>query len=104
MNHLRIAAPEVLRRAKELGMTTSVDTQWDTEDEWMKVLGPSLPSTDLLFVNEDEARMLTGSADIDIAARALLSARCENGLHQTRAPEAVGSSPAIPASSRRDSV
>src|ERR1019366_2490179 len=46
-NHLRTAAPDVLRRAKELGMTTSVDTQWDTEDEWMKVLGPSLPSTDL---------------------------------------------------------
>jgi sugar/nucleoside kinase (ribokinase family) len=74
VNHLRTAAPDVLRRAKELGMSTSVDTQWDTEDQWMKVLGPSLPSTDLLFVNEDEARMLTGSADIDIAARALLSA------------------------------
>jgi ribokinase len=74
MEHLRTAAPEVLRHAKELGMSTSVDTQWDTEDEWMKVLGPSLPSTDLLFVNEDEARMLTGSDQIDAAARSLLSA------------------------------
>ncbi len=74
MTHLRTAAPEVLRRAKDLGMTTSVDTQWDTENQWMKVLGPSLPSTDLLFVNEDEARMLTGSKEIDTAARSLLSA------------------------------
>jgi sugar/nucleoside kinase (ribokinase family) len=74
MNHLRTAAPGVLRRAKELGMTTSVDTQWDTEGEWMKVLEPSLPSTDLLFVNEDEARMLTGCSDIEGAARALRSA------------------------------
>ena len=74
MAHLRAAAPDVLRRAKELGMTTSVDTQWDTEDQWMKVLGPSLPSTDLLFVNEDESRMLTGHGDIDAAARTLLSA------------------------------
>ena len=74
MNHLRTAAPHVLERAKKLGMSTSVDTQWDTEDQWMKVLGPSLPHTDLLFVNEDEARMLTGSSDIDIAASTLLSA------------------------------
>ena len=71
MKHLRTAAPAVLRQAKELGMSTSVDTQWDTENEWMKVLEPSLPSTDLLFVNEDEARMLTGHSDPRSAARAL---------------------------------
>ncbi len=74
MRHLRTAAPEVLRRAKEMGMTTSVDTQWDTEDEWMKVLAPSLPSTDLLFVNEDEARMLTGRSEPQAAARGLRDA------------------------------
>ena len=71
MKHLRTSAPAVLRQAKALGMTTSVDTQWDTEDEWMKVLAPSLPSTDLLFVNEDEARMLTGHGDAEAAARTL---------------------------------
>ncbi len=74
MKHLRRVAPEVLHRAKELGMTTSVDTQWDTEGEWMKVLAPSLPSTDLLFVNEDEARMLTGHSDPEGASRTLRSA------------------------------
>jgi sugar/nucleoside kinase (ribokinase family) len=74
MRHLRIAAPDVLRQAKELGMTASIDTQWDTENEWMKVLAPSLPWTDLLFVNEDEARMLTGHSDPAAAARTLQSA------------------------------
>ena len=74
MPHLRTAAPGLLRRARELGMTTSVDTQWDTEGEWMKVLEPSLPSTDLLFVNEDEARMLSGHADPESAARTLREA------------------------------
>ena len=74
MKHLRKAAPEVLRSARELGMTTSVDTQWDTEGEWMKVLAPSLPSTDLLFVNEDEARMLTGHSDPESAAVTLRAA------------------------------
>jgi sugar/nucleoside kinase (ribokinase family) len=77
MPHLRRAAPEVLRRAKELGMVTSVDTQWDTEGEWMKALAPSLPMTDLLFVNEDEARMLTGHADARAAAGTLRSAGAE---------------------------
>ena len=74
MKHLRTAAPEVLRHARELGMTTSVDTQWDTEDEWMKVLAPSLPSTDLLFVNEDEAHMLTGHREPQAAAHSLQDA------------------------------
>jgi sugar/nucleoside kinase (ribokinase family) len=74
MKHLRTAAPQLLRQAKALGMTTSVDTQWDTEDEWMKVLAPSLPFTDLLFVNEDEARMLTGHQDAEAAAHSLRDA------------------------------
>ncbi len=74
MRHLRSAAPDVLRHARELGMTTSVDTQWDTEGEWMKVLAPSLPSTDLLFVNEDEARMLSGHSDPESAAHTLREA------------------------------
>jgi sugar/nucleoside kinase (ribokinase family) len=74
MKHLRTAAPDVLRQAKAQGMSTSVDTQWDTEGEWMKVLAPSLPSTDLLFVNEDEARMLSGHSDPETAAQALRDA------------------------------
>lgn len=74
MPHLRRAGPQVLRRAKEMGMSTSADTQWDTEGEWMKVLAPSLPATDLLFVNEDEARMLTGHSDERAAALTLRSA------------------------------
>lgn len=71
MKHLRTAAAPVLRHAKASGMTTSIDTQWDTENEWMKVLSPSLPWTDLLFVNEDEARMLTGHTDPERAAQTL---------------------------------
>lgn len=58
-----------LRRAREAGLTTSVDTGWDSRGEWMDVLGPCLPWTDFLFVNEDEARMLTGEADPSEAAR-----------------------------------
>ena len=74
MPDLRAAAPSFLRVAKDAGLTTSVDTHWDPAGEWMAVLAPSLAYTDLLFVNEDEGRMLTGSADEETIARCLRSA------------------------------
>ena len=74
MRYLRRHAPAILRMARECGMTTSADTQWDTEGEWMTVLRPSLPHLDLLFVNEDEARLLTGHAEPSLAAAALRDA------------------------------
>jgi sugar/nucleoside kinase (ribokinase family) len=71
--HLRTHAPEMLRRARAAGLTTSVDTNWDPHGEWLRVLGPCLPHADLLFLNEDESRMLTGTADPEAAARRLQS-------------------------------
>lgn len=59
--HLRAFAPALLAQAKSLGLATSLDTAWDALGEWMQVLGPSLPHTDILFANEDEALMLTGT-------------------------------------------
>ena len=74
MRYLRRHAPAILRMARERGMTTSADTQWDTEGEWMSVLRPSLPYLDLLFVNHDEARLLTGQPDPRLATAALTAA------------------------------
>ncbi|MGI8991201.1 MAG: carbohydrate kinase family protein [Bryobacteraceae bacterium] len=73
MRYLRSAAPRILKSARDAGLTTSVDTQWDHEGEWLRVLAPSLPFTDFLFVNEEEARLLTGHEDPADAARALQS-------------------------------
>ncbi|MDX1983232.1 MAG: carbohydrate kinase family protein [Bryobacteraceae bacterium] len=68
--HLRKLAPRLLREARQMGMTTSVDTAWDALGEWMTVAKPCLPHTGILFTNEDEARMLTGSSDpLTVAAR-----------------------------------
>ena len=61
--NLRPLAAETLRAARAAGLTTSLDTAWDSRGEWMKLLEPCLPHLDVLFVNEDEARMLTGLAD-----------------------------------------
>ena len=70
--NMRRHAAECLRRAIAAGLTTSVDTGWDARGEWMGVLAACLPCTGLLFVNEDEARMLTGAPDYPAAARQLL--------------------------------
>ncbi|MEO7142058.1 MAG: carbohydrate kinase family protein [Bryobacteraceae bacterium] len=60
---MRRGAAETLRRAKSAGLTTSMDAGWDPMGEWLEVLGPCLEHTGLLFVNQDEARMLSGSPD-----------------------------------------
>jgi sugar/nucleoside kinase (ribokinase family) len=60
--HLRTRAPEILKAAHAAGMTTSLDTGWDSKGEWMPVLKPCLPHLDLLAVNEEEGRQLTGHA------------------------------------------
>ena len=60
---MRAIYPELLRRARARGLTTSLDTQWDSQGKWMADLAPCLPYVDVLFANEDEARMLTGATD-----------------------------------------
>jgi len=72
--HLRSAAPSLLKRAKDAGLDTSLDTAWDSKGEWMSVLAPCLPLVDLLFLNEDEARMLTASTDPQQIAQRLREA------------------------------
>jgi sugar/nucleoside kinase (ribokinase family) len=69
---LRPQAAEFLRRAKAAGLTTSLDTGWDSKGRWMEDLGPCLPHTDILFANEDEARHLSGDKCPEKTARFLL--------------------------------
>jgi sugar/nucleoside kinase (ribokinase family) len=70
--NLRVHGPEMLRRARAAGLTTSLDTNWDAEGEWMRTLGPCLPQLDVLFMNEDEAFMVTGSRDPATGAEVVL--------------------------------
>jgi sugar/nucleoside kinase (ribokinase family) len=60
---LRVHAPGMLAEARSVGLTTSMDTNWDAEGRWFLDLEPCLSHLDFLFMNEDEARMVTGSAD-----------------------------------------
>lgn len=70
---MRAHAPECLRRARAAGLTTSLDTNWDPQGLWLQDIGPCLPHLDIIFVNEDEARMITGSSAHAVAAARLLA-------------------------------
>ncbi len=63
LSRLRAHGPEVLIRAREAGLTTSFDTNWDPDNGWMNTLAPCIPYLDMLFMNEDEASMITGHSD-----------------------------------------
>jgi ribokinase len=69
---LRSRAGTVLADARAAGLTTSVDGGWDATGKWIEVIGPCLPHTDLLFLNQDEARMLSGQKCARDAARFFL--------------------------------
>lgn len=49
----------ILKKAKELGKYTILDTAWDSMGRWMTVIKPCLPYIDLFIPSIDEARMLS---------------------------------------------
>lgn len=57
---LRPGLPDLFRRAHGLGLTTSLDTNWDPAGEW-RGLDELLPLTDVFLPNENEALAITRS-------------------------------------------
>jgi sugar/nucleoside kinase (ribokinase family) len=55
----------VLERARNLGARTALDTAWDAQGRWMKVLSPCLPHLDYFLPSYDEAVALSGETDPD---------------------------------------
>jgi len=60
---------KVLQKAKEYGITTSLDTAWNsTVKNWQEMIEPCLPHLDIILPAIEEARMFTGkSKEVDIA-------------------------------------
>jgi sugar/nucleoside kinase (ribokinase family) len=54
----------LFRQAKESGLTTSLDTQWDPEEKWDLPLENLLPFVDVLLPNIQEFKFLTQSNTI----------------------------------------
>jgi len=55
----------LFQRAKELGLTTSFDAQWDPEEKWDLPLKKILPYVDVFLPNMQEFKLLTNSKTIE---------------------------------------
>lgn len=63
----------LFREAKQCGLTTSLDPQWDPEEKWEMNLQELLPWVDVFLPNEEELLNLTRQPDAE-AALDMLSA------------------------------
>jgi sugar/nucleoside kinase (ribokinase family) len=71
LTQLHKDAAKVFRKAKQHGLTTSVDCNYDPADNWNSGIWEVLKYTDVFFPNEDESRFLTGKKSPEGAARVL---------------------------------
>jgi sugar/nucleoside kinase (ribokinase family) len=62
--------PRLFQRARSLGLTTSLDTNYDPSEQW-RGFDELLSLTNIFLPNEKEARSLTGESAIDLAANKL---------------------------------
>ncbi len=72
---LRPGLPRLFERARALGLTTSLDTNWDPTETWEGVLD-LLPLVNVFLPNEVEAKAITKTENVEEAA-ARLHARAE---------------------------
>jgi sugar/nucleoside kinase (ribokinase family) len=71
LTELHKDAARLFRKAKQLGLTTSVDCNYDPTEHWDSGIRDVLRYTDIFFPNEDESRFLTGKKSASGAAREL---------------------------------
>ncbi|MBI2843496.1 MAG: sugar kinase [Armatimonadetes bacterium] len=64
----------ILKRAREAGLTTTLDTAWDSKGRWMTVMRPCLEYVDYFLPSFEEAKMLTGKQAPEDVAKVLLDA------------------------------
>jgi sugar/nucleoside kinase (ribokinase family) len=67
------AAAAICSRAKALGLTVSLDANWDPTGSWDGGLRAALAHADLFFPNEQEALAISAAADLDAALDALVA-------------------------------
>jgi sugar/nucleoside kinase (ribokinase family) len=66
---IRNSLPALFSRAKSLGLTTSLDPQWDPEEKWDISLAELLPVLDVFLPNMAEFLLLTGSKSLEEGIR-----------------------------------
>jgi sugar/nucleoside kinase (ribokinase family) len=64
-------AARVFQRARRLGLTTSLDCNFDPAEKWESGVQDVLPHVDVFLPNETEALRLTGASSVKAAAEGL---------------------------------
>ena len=64
---------EFLKKAREMGKYTVLDTAWDSRGRWMSVLKPCMEYIDLFIPSIEEAEQLSGKKDPEDIADVFLS-------------------------------
>jgi len=67
--NLRPAIPQIFQRARDLGLTTSLDPNWDPDEAWNSTLQETLPLTQVFFPNDQEALHISGAQDLEGAVK-----------------------------------
>ncbi|WP_027347161.1 carbohydrate kinase family protein [Hamadaea tsunoensis] len=67
---LALELPDLFARARSLGVSTSLDTNWDPAEQWAGV-HEVLAHTDVFLPNAAELRAITGIDDLEAAALSL---------------------------------
>jgi sugar/nucleoside kinase (ribokinase family) len=63
LDQLRPELPTLFAAARQQGVTTSLDTNWDPAGEW--AMAEMLPQCDIFLPNAAEVRQITGKTDIE---------------------------------------
>jgi len=69
-------AAALFRKAKKLGLTTSLDCNFDPSEQWDGGIRDVLPYVDFFLPNDVEAKHLTGESNVLRASRALSQFGC----------------------------
>ena len=85
---LQTGLPALFRRAQTLGLSTSLDTNYDPSEKWLG-FDELLSVTDIFLPNAAEAMSLAGAADVDCAAK-ILDAKVETLAIKMGAEGALG--------------
>lgn len=99
---IRPDCPDLFRRAKELGLSTSFDTNWDPDEEWGDDVLSVLDHVDVFLPNDEEARLISGESDLDRALSGLADrattvvATCGTDGIRARRGDDTFSLPALP--------
>ncbi len=92
---------QLFKKAKDLGLTTSMDPQWDPSEQWALNLPELLPYIDVFMPNKEEFKHLTksenlqtGLAKVKSYAKNIVIKDGENGAHLWNGKELI-SKPAL---------